>query len=29
MLEEIADAQIQMTRSFEATMVTSLEKFAR
>mmetsp|Transcript_7832 Transcript_7832/g.9102 ORF Transcript_7832/g.9102 Transcript_7832/m.9102 type:complete len:848 (-) Transcript_7832:1233-3776(-) len=28
MLEEIAEAQIQMTRSFEATMVTSLEQFA-
>jgi len=27
-LEEIAEAQIQMTRSFEATMVTSLEQFA-
>eukprot|EP00534_Pseudo-nitzschia_fraudulenta_P001896 CAMPEP_0201138098 /NCGR_PEP_ID=MMETSP0850-20130426/55755_1 /ASSEMBLY_ACC=CAM_ASM_000622 /TAXON_ID=183588 /ORGANISM="Pseudo-nitzschia fraudulenta, Strain WWA7" /LENGTH=774 /DNA_ID=CAMNT_0047409483 /DNA_START=157 /DNA_END=2481 /DNA_ORIENTATION=+ len=28
MLEEVADAQIQMTLSFEATMVTSLEHFA-
>lgn len=28
LLEEVAEAQIQMTRSFEATMVTSLEEFA-
>jgi len=28
LLEEVAEAQIQMTRSFEATMVTSLENFA-
>mmetsp|Transcript_24891 Transcript_24891/g.61225 ORF Transcript_24891/g.61225 Transcript_24891/m.61225 type:complete len:850 (-) Transcript_24891:1812-4361(-) len=28
MLEEIADAQVQMCQSFEATLVTSLEHFA-
>lgn len=28
LLEEVAEAQIQITRSFEATMVTSLEDFA-
>lgn len=28
MLDEIADAQVQMCQSFEATMVTSLEHFA-
>jgi hypothetical protein len=28
MLDEIADAQIQMCQSFEATLVTSLEHFA-
>lgn len=29
MLEEVAEAQMHMTRSFEATMVTALEQFAR
>jgi len=28
MLEEVAEAQMHMTRSFEATMVTALEQFA-